>query len=105
MIKFKPVAFSNELSKVFRVINTIILVPIPFWIFVFYSSIFLFDSPMSDKNEMLALFIAVNLYPLYLLFLFEINARIYKRFHYLGYVIPFIMFVIIGYIVFWFTKI
>ncbi len=105
MIKFKLTGFSNELSKTFRLINKVILIPIPFWPFVFYSSIFLFDSPNANQNDVLALFIAVNLYPFYLLFLFEINARIYKKCKCIGYIIPITILAMIGYIVFLLIKI
>lgn len=87
MSKFKLVSFSKELNKKFKWINWIILMPILLWPIVFFGSIFIFDNPKVVWKAF-GLFFLVNSYPLYLLILFELNARIYKRFRWVGFIIP-----------------
>ncbi len=87
--KFRLTVFSKEIPKKFKWINCLILLPIVFWPMIFFASIFFFDDPNANEAVVWSLFFGVNLYPCCLLLLFELNARIYKRFKYLGYIIPF----------------
>lgn len=84
----KIVAFSKETPKKFKRVNWFILIPILFWPLVFFGTIFFFDDPNANPLIVWCLFIAVNLYPIYLFILFELNARLYKKNAVLAYVIP-----------------
>ena len=88
MKKFKLVSFSKELSKKFKLANWLILSPILFWPLIFFMSIFFFDDPNTNPIIAWLLFIGVNVYPIYLFILFEINARISKTYNVLGFVLP-----------------
>lgn len=88
MDKFKLISLSKELPKKFKWINWFILIPIFLWPLVFFGSVFLFDDPNANPTMAWSIFIGVNLYPLYLLGLFELNARLYRRINVAGYAIP-----------------
>jgi len=88
MANFKLIAFSKEIPKKFKWINWFILIPILLWPIVFYSSIFIFDSPPANLKIAYAMFFGMNLYPLYLFILFELNARLYKRIKIAAYILP-----------------
>ncbi|MFA7445999.1 MAG: hypothetical protein WCY89_08635 [Flavobacteriaceae bacterium] len=88
MTKFKLVSFSKEIPKKFKWINWLILTPILLWPLVFFMTVFFFDDPNANPIMVWGLFFAVNLYPLYLFVLFELNARLYKKIKITGYVIP-----------------
>lgn len=88
MIKFKLISFSKEIPKKFKWINWLVLTPILLWPFVFFMTVFFFDNPNANPIMVWGLFFAVNLYPLYLFVLFELNARLYNKFKITSYVIP-----------------
>ena len=96
MSTFKLVAFSKEVDKKFKWINWIILLPTLLWPLVFFGSIFIFDNPKVFWQAF-ALFVLVNSYPVLLFLLFEVNARIYKRFGWSGYIMPIAMFSLLAY--------
>ena len=87
MAKFKLTSFSKKLPKRFKAINCFILLPILLWPLIFFGSIFIFDNP-KNMNQAYGLFFLINSYPIFLLILFEANARIYKRLKNVGYIIP-----------------
>lgn len=101
MAKFKLISFSKEIPKRFKWINWFILTPIVLWPLVFFGSIFIFDDPNAKPIIVWALFVGVNLYPLYLFGLFELNARLYKRINIVGYIFPLL---IIGSMIFVIAK-
>jgi hypothetical protein len=84
----KIIAFSKEIPKNFKWINWFILIPILFWPLIFFGTIFFFDDPNANPLMVWALFIGVNLYPVYLIVLFELNARLHKRIKFAGYILP-----------------
>ncbi|HTO16560.1 MAG TPA: DKNYY domain-containing protein [Edaphocola sp.] len=84
----KIVAFSKEIPKKFKRVNWFILIPILFWPLVFFGTIFFFDDPNANPLMVWSLFIGVNLYPIYLIVFFELNARLYKKVAVLAYVLP-----------------
>ena len=88
MANFKLIAFSKEIPRKFKWINWFILIPILFWPLVFFGSIFFFDDPNANPTMVWALFFGVNLYPLYLIVLFELNARLYKKLNVAAFVLP-----------------
>ena len=88
MANFRLVAFSKEIPRKFKWINWFILIPILFWPLVFFASIFFFDDPNANPAMVWALFFGVNLYPLYLIMLFELNARLYKKLNVAAFVFP-----------------
>ncbi len=88
MAKFRLVSFSKEIPIKFKWINWIILIPIFLWPLVFFMTIFFFDDPNANPIMVWTLFLGVNLYPLYLLILFELNARLYKRIKVAAYILP-----------------
>lgn len=88
MANFKVIALSKEISKKFKWINWFILIPILLWPLVFFGTIFFFDDPNASPIMVWALFIGVNLYPLYLFIIFELNARLYKRIRIAAYFLP-----------------
>ena len=87
----KIIAISKEVPKKFKWINWFILIPILYWPLVFFGTIFFFDDPNANPLMVWALFIGVNLYPLYLIILFELNARLFKKVKVLPYVLPLLM--------------
>lgn len=91
MTSSKLISFSKEIPKKFKVINWVILIPILFWPLVFFMSIFFFDDPNANPTMVWALFFGVNLYPLYLFLLFELNARLYKKNNLIAYILPILM--------------
>ena len=91
MHNLKIIAFSKEVPKKFKWINGFILLPILFWPLVFFGSIFFFDDPNANISMVWALFIGVNLYPLYLIIFFELNARLYKKVKIFAYIFPILM--------------
>lgn len=95
----KIIAFSKEVPKKFKWINWFILIPILFWPLVFFGTIFFFDDPNTNPLMVWALFIGVNLYPLYLIILFELNARLFKKVKVLAYVLPLLMIVSLSFII------
>lgn len=92
MTKFKIISFSKEIPTKFKWINLLILIPILLWPLVFLMTIFFFDDPNANPIMVWGLFFAVNLYPLYLFVLFELNARLYKKLKIVGYIIPSLIF-------------
>ena len=86
--KIKLISFSKELPSRFKWINCFILIPILLWPLVFFSTLFMGDDPNANTTKLLILFVVVNLYPLYLLVIFELNARLYKRIKIAAYVLP-----------------
>lgn len=91
MARFKLTAFSKDIPLKFKFLNATILLPILFWPVIFFMSFFFFDDPNADPKGVYTLFFAVNLYPLYLIILFELNARLYKISKYTAYVLPILM--------------
>ncbi len=91
MQKFKLISFSKELPRKFKLMNWIILIPTLFWPLIFYMSIFFFDDPNANPMLVWLLFFGVNLYPLYLFLFFELNARLYKKYNLVGYILPILM--------------
>ena len=91
MPNLKIIAFSKEIPKKFKWINWFILIPILFWPLIFFMTIFFFDDPNANPSMVWALFIGVNLYPVYLIVLFELNARLHKRIKFAAYIIPFLI--------------
>jgi hypothetical protein len=88
MMKIKLISLSKEIPNTFKLVNWIILLPILFWPLVFYVTIFFFDDPNANLKLVWTLFWGVNLYPLYLILLFELNARLYKKSSLAGYILP-----------------
>ena len=88
MVTFKLISLSKEIPKKFKWINGFILIPLLLWPLVFFMTIFFFDDPNASPIMVWALFLSVNLYPLYLFLLFELNARLYKKLKIAGYIIP-----------------
>ena len=62
----------------FRLLNLTFLLPCVLWPLVFFATIFFFDDPKSFFLTAL-LFIAVNAYPLYLIGILLLNARLFRR--------------------------
>lgn len=91
MQNFKLISFSKEIPRKFKLINWVILIPILFWPLIFYMSIFFFDDPNANQMLVWSLFFGVNLYPLYLILIFELNARLYKKHNIVGYILPVLM--------------
>src|SRR5699024_5207615 len=83
---------SKEIPTKFKWINWLILIPILLWPLVFFMTIFFFDDPNANPIMVWGLFFAVNLYPLYLIVLFELNARLYKKSKIIGNIIPSLIF-------------
>lgn len=99
MTKFKFISFSKEISKSFKWINWFILLPILLWPLIFFGSVFFFDDPHANLIFVWILFISVNLYPLFLFGLFELNARLYRKSKTIGYIIPVLVLVGLLYII------
>lgn len=71
----------------FKILNLAFLLPIIFWPLVLFGSIFLFDSPGNFFLRLL-FFLLIIAYPLYLIFLLVINARLFKRNRILATLLP-----------------
>lgn len=71
----------------FRLLNLTFLLPCIVWPFVFFATIFFFDNPKSLLMTFL-LFIAVNAYPLYLIGILWLNARLFKRNKLIASILP-----------------
>jgi len=97
MTKFKIISISKEIPKKFKWINWLILIPILLWPLVFFMTVFFFDDPNANPIMVWGLFFVVNLYPLYLFALFELNARLYKKQKLAGYIIPLAIFGVLLY--------
>src|SRR5690606_8565140 len=94
---FKIISISKEIPKKFKWINWLILIPILLWPLVFFMTVFFFDDPNANPIMVWGLFFVVNLYPLYLFALFELNARLYKKQKLAGYIIPLAIFGVLLY--------
>ena len=68
---------TNKSPIWFKIVNLTFLIPIIFWPIVFFASIFLFDNP-SNFFLTLILFLIIIAYPLYLLILVILNARLFR---------------------------
>ena len=88
MPNFKIIAFSKEVPKKFKCLNWFILNTILLWPLIFFGTVFFFDDPNAIPLMVWALFIGVNLYPVYLIVLFELNARLHKRIIFAAYFLP-----------------
>ena len=71
--------FSKELPLWFKLLNLSILLPIIIWPFILFGSIFIFDNPENFALALL-LFLGIIAYPVYLLVIAELNARLYLKF-------------------------
>lgn len=96
-MELKLTSFSKKIPSRFKWVNLIILVPILFWPLVFFLSVFFFDDQTADRKSMNTLFVGVNLYPIYLFIIFELNARLYRKIKFAGYILPFIMILSLSY--------
>ncbi len=67
--------------------NMFILLPVLFFPFVFYITIFLFDHPENVAFTYL-LFFAINAYPIYLIIIAYFNSVLFKKSRILGSVLP-----------------
>ncbi len=79
--------YSNELPSWFKVLNSIILLPILLWPFVLYISIFIFDNPQSLALAY-SIFFAINAYPIYIIIIAELNSRLYLKNRILSLILP-----------------
>lgn len=79
----------------FKIINYTILLPIIFWPFVFFSTIFFFDNPNVNLFFALFSFFVVNIYPIYLIFIANLNAKLFKMNNFTGLILPSIILVLI----------
>ena len=86
--------YSSELPSWFKVLNSIILLPILLWPFVLYISIFIFDNPQSLALAYL-MFFSLIAYPLYLLIIAELNSRLYFKSRKLSLILPILIFTLI----------
>lgn len=96
MTKIWRQIFSNELPIWFRILNSIILLPMLLWPFVFYITVFFFDHPDHSVIALL-LFIVVNIYPLYLVLLAYLNTLLFKSNKVLGIILPSAVFILLIY--------
>lgn len=71
----------------FRLLNLTFLLPCIVWPLVFFTTVFFFDNPKSFFLTFL-LFIAVNAYPLYLIGILLLNARLFRRNKLLATILP-----------------
>lgn len=102
MSKFKVISFSKEIPRKFKYVNWIILFPVIFWPLIFYGSVFFFDNPNANPMMVWALLFGVNLYPIYLFLIFELNARLYRKIKFAGYILP--LMIIGGFIYFFISN-
>jgi hypothetical protein len=77
----------DDLPMWFKVLNCTMLVPVCFWPFVFFISIFFFDHPKSFFSTVL-LFLLVNAYPVYLAVLVYLNSKLFKKNKPAGLILP-----------------
>ncbi len=87
---------SDTLPRWFKFLNLSILLPILLWPLIFFTTIFFFDNP-SNLIMTFILFIIVNAYPLYLIILVLINAKLYTWNKLLGLILPFVIIVSLGF--------
>jgi hypothetical protein len=79
--------YSSQLPSWFKVLNSIILLPILLWPFVLYISIFIFDNPQSLALAY-SIFFAINAYPIYIIIIAELNSRLYLKNRILSLILP-----------------
>ena len=81
---------SEKLPKWFKILNLSILLPVLLWPLVFYGTIFFFDNP-SNYTYTYLMFFLFNAYPLYLIILALLNARLYIWNRPLGVILPIVI--------------
>lgn len=86
--RFIQQLFPKDLPHGLRLLNTVILLPILAWPFVFFLSIFLFDQPREDYLPVYLAFFAINAYPLYLMAIAYFNIRLLRKNRFLGAILP-----------------
>ena len=94
-------SFSKELPNSFKYFNFLVLLPILIWPLIFFMSVFIFDAPSSSSEiKNYILFFGMNSYPLILLLIAEINARVFIKLKYAAYILPLssIILMFIGYL-------
>ena len=91
-------AFSKKLPIGFKLVNLIILIPALLWPLIFFVSIFMFDNP-SNFVITIIIFFVINAYPLYLLVLLELNARVFIRWGKVGYILPVLILIAMTFLV------
>src|SRR5437870_4258886 len=77
--------FNNPLW--FKILNLTFLLPIIFWPLVLFASIFLFDAPGNFLVGLL-FFLLIITYPLYLITLLILNARLFKKSRIIATLLP-----------------
>jgi hypothetical protein len=87
---------SDKLPRWFKFLNLSILLPILLWPLIFFTTIFFFDNP-SNLIMIFILFIIVNAYPIYLIILVLINAKLYTWNKWLGLILPFVIILSLGF--------
>lgn len=87
----------KDLPTRFKLLNAAILLPILIWPFIFFTTIFFFDKPGSEKQALIY-FILVNAYPLPVFGIFILNAFLLNKKRILGSILPIglLLIVIIG---------
>ena len=90
--KLFRIIFPKDIPIWFHIINLVILVPCLLWPFVFFLTLFLFDKT-DDINHTYYIFILINSYPIYLIFLVFINLRLFKINKFIGLILPTIAFI------------
>ena len=90
----------GEILNKYKWASAVILLPILLWPLIFFGTIFFFDDPNANPTFVWALFIGVNAYPLYLIALYFLNLKIFKRFGNFGYLLPCLIIGVIGITIF-----
>jgi hypothetical protein len=85
--KIRTYFHSDKFPRWFKILNLSLLLPIILWPFIFFTTIFFFDNP-SNLITTFFFFFLVNAYPLYLITLVLLNAKLYTWNRFLGLLLP-----------------
>lgn len=77
----------KELTTKFKLLNSVILLPILIWPYIFFTTIFFFDAP-GNEGQALIYFLLVNSYPIPICIIFLLNSFLLKKNRILGSILP-----------------